>query len=146
MTLVLVSLDGVPNVFHIQHLPQSFELETYRAGGVQSVLVDEHEEVGEHGPFAEKGQAGVMSGRARHVEWRLSLIGCSRIRGGRPRVVPLPEDLSSSVRLVRQDPQGQALWEPSRRRQGEEGGEVVGSLLCGDRGRDRGGVSRTAER
>lgn len=61
-------------------------------------------------------------------------------------MIPLPEDLCSPVRLVRQDPQGQALWEPSRRRQGEEGGEVVGSLLCGDGGRDRGGVSRTAER
>jgi hypothetical protein len=55
LTLVLVSLDGVPIIFHIQHLAQSFELETYRAGGVQGVLVDEHEEVGEHGPFAEKG-------------------------------------------------------------------------------------------
>lgn len=54
-TLVLVGLDGVPVVFRIQHLAESFELETYRAGGVQGVLVDEHEEVGEHGPFAEKG-------------------------------------------------------------------------------------------
>lgn len=55
LTLVLVGLDGVPVILHVQHLAQSCELQAYRAGGVQGVLVDEHEEVGEHGPFAEKG-------------------------------------------------------------------------------------------